>query len=114
MRDKIGDKARLQHILDAIAEIHSFTEDVDFEGFANSSIIKSACICQLEIVGEACNHLSKNLKDDNNDIAWHQIIRLRNFLIHQYFGVDEALVWDVIRQDLPALEDRAKELLKMV
>jgi uncharacterized protein with HEPN domain len=112
MPDKLGDKIRLQHILDAIEEIKSFIKDIGFEEFMNSSIIKSACVRQLEIIGEASNRLSEDLRIKNVDVSWGQIIGLRNILIHQYFGVDEELVWDIIQNDLPLLEESARKILE--
>ena len=73
MPDKFGDKARLQHILDAINEINSFVGKVNFKTFEQNSMLKSACIYQLGIIGEATNHLSDELKDENETIPWREI-----------------------------------------
>ena len=111
MPDRLGDQIRLQHTIDAIAEIRSFIEGLDFEGFSKSSLIKSACIRQLEIIGEACNRISEELKNENPDVPWRQVVGLRNVLIHQYFGVDEQIIWDVIQKEMLMLESRAKEIM---
>jgi uncharacterized protein with HEPN domain len=60
-----------------------------------------ACIKQLEIVGEAANHLSNSITSKYQDVEWKQIVGLRNVLVHEYFGVDVNVVWDVIQYDLP-------------
>lgn len=112
MPDKFGDKIRLQQVLDAIDEIKSFTEGIDSGDFLESSMIQSACIRQLEIIGEACNHLSKGLMDENPQVLWSQIIGLRTIIVHQYFGVDIHVIWDVIQVDLPDLEAKAKEIIE--
>ena len=112
MPDKLGDKARLKHILDAIDEIGSFTDGVDFEAFRQDSMLKSACIYQLGIIGEASNHLSDELKSENDSIPWGEIVGLRNIIIHKYFGVDEKVVWDIIQQDLPDLESQCQDILE--
>lgn len=112
MPGKLGDKARLQHILDAIGEIASFTDGVDFSAFEQGSMLKSACIYQLSIIGEASNHLSDELKQEHGSIPWGDIVGLRNIIIHKYFGVDEKVVWDIIQQDLPALESQCQSILK--
>ena len=62
MRSSQGDKIRLQHILDAILEIESYLIDVDFDSFLKNSMMKFACIKQMEIIGEASNHVSENAK----------------------------------------------------
>ena len=62
MRSSLGDKIRLQHILDAILEIESYLIDVDFNTFLENSMMKFACIKQMEIIGEASNHVSEDAK----------------------------------------------------
>lgn len=62
MRGKLGDKARLQHIYDAILEIESYLNDNDFSEFISNSMMRYACIKQLEIIGEASNHISEEPK----------------------------------------------------
>ncbi|MFP5040327.1 DUF86 domain-containing protein [Parasediminibacterium sp. JCM 36343] len=63
MRNKLGDKIRLQHMLDAIEEIEKYLINVDFAIFIENSMMRFACIKQMEIIGEASNHIlaQKNL-----------------------------------------------------
>jgi uncharacterized protein with HEPN domain len=104
MRGKIGDKERLGHILDAIAEIESYTVNIDFKEFASNSMMRFASIKQIEIIGEAANYITPETKDLFSDVEWKQIIGMRHILIHEYFGVDANLVWQVIVNDLPVLK----------
>ena len=55
MRGKLGDKIRLQHIIDAIHEIESYLAEKDFSDFSQNSMMRFACIKQMEIIGEAGN-----------------------------------------------------------
>ncbi len=61
MRGKSGDKIRLQHILDAILEIENYLLDTDFTAFMENSMMWFACIKQMEIIGEASNHVSDEI-----------------------------------------------------
>jgi uncharacterized protein with HEPN domain len=63
MRGKLGDKIRLMHILDAIEEIESYISQVDFDVFMENSMMRFACIKQMEIIGEASNHISTETKE---------------------------------------------------
>lgn len=101
MRGSLGDSARINHILDAIVEIETYISGVSFEDFSDNSMMVYACIKQLEIIGEAANHLSVSITSKYQDIEWKQIVGLRNVLVHEYFGVDVNVVWDVILYDLP-------------
>lgn len=96
---------RLQHILDAIDEIEKYTLDVSFSDFEQNSMMLNASVRQLEIIGEASNHLSKEIITIYQTVEWKQIIGFRNLLIHEYFGVDTAVVWNVIQFDLPHLKN---------
>lgn len=105
MRDRIGDKERLGHILDAIAEIESYTANISFKDFVANSMMRFASIKQIEIIGEAANYITPSTKDLFSDVEWKQIIGMRHILIHEYFGVDANLVWQVIISDIPTLKD---------
>ena len=112
MRGNLGDLARVQHIYDAIQEIESYTSSVDFESFYNNSMMVYACIKQLEIIGEASNHLTDDLKAKHTSVEWRQIVGMRNIFVHEYFGVDNHLVWDVIQNDLPHFKHTIELILE--
>ena len=114
MRNNIGDKARLHHILDAISEIEKFTKQQSLDDFIDDTMLQSACIRQLEIIGESANNISDDLKSTSEDIEWGEIIGLRHILIHDYFGVDLNIVWDIIQNDIVNLKIRIKSLLDKI
>jgi uncharacterized protein with HEPN domain len=106
MRGKMGDAIRLQHILDAICEIESYLINTDFEAFLGNSMMRFACIKQMEIIGEASNHISEEVKSRFSEIEWGQIVGMRNVFVHEYFGIDTRLVWEIIHEDLPELKEK--------
>ncbi|HQZ25754.1 MAG TPA: DUF86 domain-containing protein [Flavobacterium sp.] len=112
MQDRLGDKVRLLHILDAITEIENYIQDFDFEHFVKNSMMFNASLRQLEIIGEASNRLSENLLNNNSSIPWARIIGLRNLVIHEYFGIDDITIWDVIKINLPELKEKILVLLE--
>lgn len=112
MPDKLGDKVRVQHVLDAIFEIENYIKNADFEVFSNNSMMHNACIRQLGIIGEACNRISDDIKVANDNIKWRQIVALRNFVIHQYFGIDIHIIWEVVRIELPILKATMEKIIK--
>jgi uncharacterized protein with HEPN domain len=111
MKDLRGDKARLLHILEAISEIEDYTHDLDFEHFFRASMPRFASIKQLEIIGEAANYVSADIREKYPYVEWRKIIALRNILIHEYFGVDAKIVWDIIKEDLPNLKTSVEIIL---
>ena len=111
MRGKLGDKVRLQHILDAIQEIESYLVDVEFNDFIQNSMMRFACIKQMEIIGEACDHVTDEVKAEFTEIEWGQIKGLRNVFVHEYFGVDTNIVWEILKGDIPDLKVRISLIL---
>jgi uncharacterized protein with HEPN domain len=106
MRGKLGDIARLNHILDSINEIETYLVNTDFDSFMNNSMIRFACIKQMEIIGEASDHISEEIKVKFSEIEWAQIKGVRNIFVHEYFGIDSRLVWEIIKHDLPELKGK--------
>jgi len=85
MRGKLGDNARLKHICDAIIEVEDYLLNADFDTFMNNSMMRFACIKQMEIIGEASDHISEEIKTKFSEIEWSQIKGMRNVFVHEYF-----------------------------
>ena len=98
------DKARLLHIIEAIHYIETFIEGKVKDDLYNDPMLRFAIERQLEIIGEAANHLSDQLKLTNPEIEWRKVIAFRNFIVHEYFGIDLELVWDIIANKIPLLK----------
>lgn len=106
MKGKPGDYQRLLHILEAIDEIQLYTKNTALKTFLENSMMRFACIKQIEIIGEAANSITRETKAKFTGPEWKQIIGMRHILVHEYFGVDFDLVWQVIIDDLPALKEK--------
>ena len=94
------------HILDAINEIENYTSLITIEEFSKSSEKKFASVKQLEIIGEAAGKITDETRSGHPEIEWTKIIALRNILAHEYYVIDENIVWDIITEDLPGLKDQ--------
>jgi len=91
MKDNI---VYLKHIVESIDKINEFINGLEFADFKENSLVLSATVRELEIIGEASGKLSKAFREKCNDIPWDKAINMRNRLIHEYFGVDEKIVWN--------------------
>ncbi len=109
---KKDDMIFLRHILDAIRWIEEYTHDMDYEGFRAAHLAQDGVIRQLEIIGEATKNLSREFREKHTDIPWKDMAGMRDKLIHQYFGVDIAAVWDTLKQDIPDLKIRITGILE--
>jgi len=105
------DRLFLKHILDAIADIETFTAE-GRAGFMADRKTQSAVVRQLEIIGEAVKNLSATLTASESAVPWRQIAGTRDRLIHAYFNVDLDAVWSMIEQDLPALKSHTRRILE--
>ena len=114
MQDRLGDKVRLLHIIDAINEIEDYLQDIDLDHFVKNSMMFNATLRQLEIIGEASNRLSENILNKNENIPWARIIGLRNLVIHEYFGIDDITIWNVIKINLPFLKEKIEVLISEI
>lgn len=77
-------------------------------------MMRFACIKQMEIIGEASNYISDNLKEKFTTIEWSQIVGMRNVFVHEYFGIDSSLVWEIIKKDIPELKEKIKLVLESI
>ena len=111
MKGSKGDLARLQHIYEAILEIEVYVLNRNFYDFSTNSMLRFACIKQLEIIGEASNHISLETRQEFSEIQWAQIVGMRNIFIHEYFGIDLNIAWEIIEFDIPELKTKIFEIL---
>ena len=101
----------LDDILEAIVRIRKYVSGLDYATFLQDSKTQDAVVRNLEIIGEAANHLPEAITNDETEIEWRKIVGLRNILAHVYFGVSLPVVWDVVQNKLGPLEDACKRLL---
>ena len=98
----------VEDILTCAAHIKLYTADISFEEFSLNFMVTEACLYNIQVMGEAVSKLPDALKADNPQIPWASIKGMRNRLIHEYFGTDLQLVWEVIKDELPILERELK------
>lgn len=104
------DRIYLGHIRDAIRDIEEYSA-AGRDQFMADRMRQDAVLRKLEIIGEAVKQLSDGTKQGRPDIPWKQIAGMRDRLIHNYFGVDLGLVWNVTERELPALKKAVDALV---
>ena len=107
MRD---DTIYLGHILDAINAIETYIAGHTFEDFVGNRMMIDAVVRQLEIVGEASRRVSDELKESHPQVPWAKMRGMRNFVVHEYFAVNEKIVWDTCKENLPTLQQQLERL----
>ena len=112
MREKIKDKSRLLHILEAIDNLFEFTNGISFDKYHNDKILRFAVIKNLEIIGEAAYLLTKKFKSEHTNVEWETIIYMRHILVHGYYQIKDEIVWATIQTDLQPLKAKIEFYLK--
>jgi len=100
----------INDILDSIRKIELYISGKDFIQFRKDSLTVDAVVRNFEIIGEAANQLPKSFKDSNKDIEWKYLIEFRNVIIHEYFGINYEIIWDIIQNELQPLNSKISEL----
>ncbi|MCH5600098.1 HepT-like ribonuclease domain-containing protein [Niabella ginsengisoli] len=96
---------------EAINHILSFTSQLNFDQFSSNLQVKHAVLHNFAIIGEASSKVPDSFKNAHSEISWREIKGFRNYVIHEYFGLDDSIVWDIIQSDLPDLQKKMVELL---
>ena len=101
---------RLQDIQEAISRIEKYTSQ-GRKRFDEDELVQTWVERHLEKIGESVRAIPQDFKDQHPEIPWAQINRMRNILIHIYFGVDYDIVWSVVEDDLPVLKAAVEAIL---
>ncbi len=96
----------LKDILESANLIEEYAKGMDFEQFYKDLKTRDAVIRNFEIIGEAANNIPNDLTKNHPEIDWAGVVGFRNVLIHDYFGVDYAMVWDIRQTFLPDLKEK--------
>ncbi|ANV83729.1 hypothetical protein AWQ21_04645 [Picosynechococcus sp. PCC 7003] len=100
---KIDDFTRLKHIQDSARLVLQFTAGRTRDDLASDEMLSLALVRLVEIIGEAANHISLDVRDSHPEVPWRQMIGMRNRLIHGYFDVDLDILWVVVSHDIADL-----------
>jgi uncharacterized protein with HEPN domain len=104
------DRWRLVHIRDAISDIAPWVEEGE-AAFRSSLRTQRAVLFTLQMIGEAARAVSAEFKADHPQTPWAQIVGMRNILAHEYFRVDLAIIWRVLVDELPKLDQQIQAWL---
>jgi uncharacterized protein with HEPN domain len=101
----------LQDIIDATADIEKFMAGVNLERLTGDRKTLFAVAKALENIGEAVKQIPTAVRRKHPDVPWKDMAGMRDVLVHDYVGVDAAIVWKTVREDLPPLKHSIADVL---
>lgn len=101
----------LYDILESIQRIEKYTGKGRAR-FDTDELVQTWVIRYLQIIGEAARKLPVEIKERFPEVPWSEIIGMRHILTHDYFDIDEEIVWAVVENDLPKLKRQIEAILK--
>jgi len=102
----------LRHILDECDFLIGASTNLKMEEFLSDPVLRRACQRSFEIIGEAAKNIPASYRQEHPGVPWREMSAMRDRLIHGYFGVDDAIVWDVIQGHIPPLQAVIKRLIE--
>ncbi|MBT8366388.1 MAG: DUF86 domain-containing protein [Deltaproteobacteria bacterium] len=100
----------IEDIWESIEKIERYTEGMTQDNFVSDEKTTDAVVRNLEIIGEAAGRLPEDFTDQHSKIEWVKIIGLRNRIVHEYFGVDLQIIWQILKKDLPVFKKYLKTI----
>ncbi|MFA5061263.1 MAG: DUF86 domain-containing protein [Candidatus Pacearchaeota archaeon] len=104
-------KIYLKDILDASQRIIDSTKNITKENFEKRSEVWDATLMRLQVIGESIKHIPIELRKNHKEIEWIKLSKLRNIISHTYFGVNKEIIWKLIKEKIPKLNENVKDIL---
>ena len=93
----------IQDIAESMSRIISYTRNMEYDEFKKDKKTQDAVIRNIGIMGEATKALSEKVRKDNANIPWKNVAGTRDKLIHNYFGVNIDIIWNIVQDEIPSL-----------
>ncbi|MBU4245574.1 MAG: DUF86 domain-containing protein [Nanoarchaeota archaeon] len=107
-------KLFVEDILESMNRIQAYTRNMNYEKFSENKLVVDAVIRNLEIIGEASKNIPLEIRKLYSEIPWSRMLGLRNIAIHEYFGVDLSIIWQIVTKNIPETKPKIEVMLKNI
>lgn len=104
----------IDDIQESIRRVEEYVKGYNYERFVQDRKTVDAVIRNFSIIGEAASRIPRKIQEKYSQIPWFEIIGMRNKVVHEYFGINEEILWKTIQEDLPKLKKQLKELFEKI
>jgi len=101
----------IKDILESINSISEFINDLEYQNFVKDDKTISAVVRKIEIIGEATKNIPSSVTDKYTNIPWSEMAKMRDKVIHSYFGIDYMTIWNVAKIRLPGMKPELERIL---
>lgn len=105
-------KLFIEDILTAMNKIERYCSGLSQDDFARNELVIDGVIRNLEVIGEAAKNIPEEIKTKYAEIPWKRMIGLRNMAIHEYFGIDVSITWEIVSKNIPETMPKIEAMLK--
>ena len=106
------DRIRLQHMADALSTAIRFTERRSLEELDKDAMLSFSLRYAVQIVGEAANKMSQEMREQHPQFPWSDIIGMRHRLVHGYIDIEPDILWKTVTEDAPLLLAQVTAILE--
>jgi len=100
-------------MLDAAETAVRLAEDIDQDTFFRNRVLVDAVVKNIVVLGEAASHVPDEVAEHWPDVPWREMRDMRNFIVHEYFGLNQDVLWGTVRDDPSALIPPLRRMVDM-
>jgi uncharacterized protein with HEPN domain len=105
------DRVYVGHMIDTANKAIGFVESLSRADFDDNELLQLSLIHLLQVIGEAARRVSLDFRAEHSSIPWKAIVGMRSKVVHDYLDVDQDVVWDTVKNDLPSLVVELEKIL---
>ena len=93
----------VQDMIEFCSRVMDNSAGLDRSTFLSTRVLYDASLRNLTLIGEAATHIPNHVRENHPEIPWRAIVGARNVMMHDYLGIDNQVVWSIIKDAIPEL-----------